>query len=134
MIKVVPDTNILISAIFWRGVPYKVIWNGLNGKYQFVLSLPILEELIDRLLNKFKVPKEKIEEIVNILFQFCDFVELKIKVNIVKEDSADNRIIETAIEGRAKYIVTGDSHLLKLGNFGEIKVVSARELVKIFKL
>ncbi len=74
MIRIVPDTNVLISAIFWRGTPYKVVWSGFRGKYQFVLSLPILEEMIDRLLNKFKVPKEKNEEIVNILFQFCDFV------------------------------------------------------------
>jgi len=43
MIRVVPDTNILISSIFWRGKPYEVIKGGVEGKYILVTSREILE-------------------------------------------------------------------------------------------
>ena len=62
MIRVVVDTNIIISSIFWRGKPYKVIRRGIIGDYQLVTSLEILDEVVDKLRNKFQFPEEKIED------------------------------------------------------------------------
>lgn len=45
MIRVLPDTNIIISSVFWRGNPYEVIRRGILGEYQLVISAEILDEL-----------------------------------------------------------------------------------------
>ncbi|MBI2659636.1 hypothetical protein HYX07_00565 [Candidatus Woesearchaeota archaeon] len=47
MIRVLPDTNIIISSVFWRGNPYEVIRRGILGEYQLVISAEILDEVVD---------------------------------------------------------------------------------------
>ncbi len=66
MTRVVPDTNIIISAIFWSGKPYQVITRGLKGEYQLVTSPEIIDEVVGKLRNKFNFPEDKIEEHTNI--------------------------------------------------------------------
>lgn len=132
VINVVLDTNIFISAIFWRGVPYQVVKSGFQGKYRLILSIGILEELIDKLINKFKLPKERVEREANLLLHFCYFVEPRLKVDVVKEDPSDNKVIECAIEGKAKYIVTGDPHLRRIKEYRGIKILSPKEFLARF--
>jgi predicted nucleic acid-binding protein len=61
-------------------------------------------------------------------------VEPDIKVDFVKEDPKDNKIIEAAIAGKAKFIVTGDTHhLLPLKKIENIKIVSVKEFLKTLK-
>ena len=58
MIRLVLDTNIIISSVFWRGNPYEVIRRGILGEYQLIISAKILGEVIDKLRNKFQFPEE----------------------------------------------------------------------------
>lgn len=58
MIRVLPDTNIIISSVFWRGNPFDVIRKGILGEYQPVISTEILDEVADKLRNKFKFPNK----------------------------------------------------------------------------
>ena len=113
MTRIVPDTNIIISAIFGGGKPYKVIANGLNGKYQLVTSPEIMGELIGRLRNKFQFPEDKIEEQANIMLVLYHIIIPKTKLEVVR-DKSDNKIIECAVDGRADFIITGDPDLLVL--------------------
>lgn len=130
MIKVVPDTNIIISAIFWKGNEYRLIRKGLKGQCVLILSLPIIEETVKKLKEKFDFPKEKTKSLVDLLLYFCHIVEPQTSLKVV-EDPPDNKIIETAVEGNADYIVSGDNHLLKLGGYKGIKIVKAKELLDI---
>jgi len=104
MIRVVVDTNIIISSIFWRGKPYKVIRRGIIGDYQLVTSLEILDEVVDKLRNKFQFPEEKIEDLINILFTYSHIVETTSKFDVVR-DKKDNKIIECAFDSKASYIL-----------------------------
>ncbi|OIN95674.1 putative toxin-antitoxin system toxin component, PIN family [Candidatus Desantisbacteria bacterium CG1_02_38_46] len=133
MIRVVPDTNILISSIFWKGKPYQVIKGGFEGKYRLILSAEILAELINKLSDKFTLPQDRIEDEVNLLFHYCDFIEHKIKLEIVKDDPSDNKIIECAISGAAHYIVTGDPHLKNIKEYKGIKIVSPDKFLSEIK-
>ena len=54
--------KILISAIFWRGNPYKVLQQGLKKNYSLYISSAILNELEEKLRIKFGLPQDKIEE------------------------------------------------------------------------
>lgn len=129
MTRVVTDTNIIISALFWRGKPHEVIVRGLNGEYRLLTSPPIIDEVITKLRNKFNFPEEKVEEQVNIMLSLFHIINPITKVDIVR-DKSDNKIIECAIDGQAEFIVTGDPDLLILKEFRSIKIVSAAEFMK----
>ncbi len=129
--KAVLDTNILISAVFWRGAPYNIVLNALKNKYSLCLSQEILTELEEKLSLKFKFPKDKIEEHIWILREYGQIIDPAIKIDIIKEDPDDNRILECAVSCNADYIVSGDRHLLKLKEFKGIKIVTAKDFLDL---
>ena len=130
MISAVPDTNILISSIFWRGKPYEVIKGGVEEKYTLVTSREILEELADRLKNKFSLPECDIQLFMDIIFAHFHIVP-KTSTFSACSDQKDNKILETAFDGKAGFIVTGDSHLLVLKEFKGIKIITAEDFLKL---
>ncbi len=128
MIRVLPDTNIIISSVFWRGNPYEVVRKGILGEYKLVLSAEILDEVADKLRNKFTFPEESIQQLIDILMTYCDIVDVKSTFDVVR-DKKDNKIIECAFDGRANYLVTGDPDLLVLKEFRGVKIVKAKEFL-----
>jgi len=129
------DTNILISAFIGKGAPYKALKAVYDGKVRMVISTEILLELEDVLSRpKFNYNKSQIRKMITVIVQASTIVEPDMKVDIVKKDPKDNIIIEAAIAGNAKYIVTGDTrHLLPLKKVGDIKIVSVNEFLKKLK-
>ena len=130
MIKIVPDTNIRISSIFWSGKPYQIIRRGLEGEYQLIVSSQILDELINKLRNKFKFPEESIQEFVDILLVYCSVMDPITKLDLVR-DKSDNKIIECAYDSKADYIVTGDPDLLEIKEYAGIKILNANNFLNI---
>lgn len=130
MIRVLPDTNIIISSVFWRGNPYEVVRRGILGKYQLVISTEILDEAADKLKNKFQFPEESTQELMDILMTHCHVVDVTSKFDAVR-DKKDNKIIECAFDGKVDYIVTGDPDLLVLKDFRGIKIVKAKEFLEM---
>lgn len=133
MIKAVLDANVIISSIFWRGKPYQLMRRGIEGKCTFVISMPIIDEVASKLRSKFHLPEDKVGMLVDILLAFSTIVEPKAKLNAVKADASDNKIIECAVEGNAEYIVSGDVHLLEMGEYEGIKIVTPSQMLKILK-
>ncbi len=131
MIRIVVDTNVIISSIFWRGNQFEVIRKGLLEKYHLVSSTEILDEVIEKLRNKFHLPEDKIQELVDILLTYCNIIEVKSKFDVVR-DKTDNKIIECAFDGKADYIVTGDSDLLELVEFKGIKIFTPKKFLQEF--
>src|SRR3989338_3722261 len=129
MIRVLPDTNIIISSAFWIGNPYEVIKKGILGGYQLIISAEILVEVADKLRNKFQFPEENIQELIDILMTYCHVTEVTSKFDVVR-DKKDNKIIECAFDGKSDYIVTGDPDLLELKEFRGIKIIKAKEFLK----
>jgi putative PIN family toxin of toxin-antitoxin system len=126
MLKVVLDTNVLISAILFGGKPRQILEKAIRGEIRLYLSEPILEEFKGVLQrSKFGYSPEMIQFIHTELTGIADLVNPSKTVDVVMEDPEDNRILECAAEARANYIVTGDSHLLKLGRYLNIEVVNA---------
>ncbi len=132
-IRVVLDTNVIISAIFWRGSPYRVMRKALQRDFILVISPDILKEVSERLKHKFNLPREEIEILMNILLSYSDIVEPTTKVNVVKADENDNKIIECAIDGKADFIVTGDHHLLELKSYKSIKIITPAEFLELLE-
>ncbi len=128
MIRVVPDTNIIISSVFWRGNPYEVVRRGILGRCRLLTSAEILDEVAGKLRNKFQFPEEGIQELIDILMTYCHMIGATSKFDVVR-DKSDNKIVECAFDGKADYIVTGDSDLLDLKEFRRIKIVTAKEFL-----
>ena len=130
--KVVLDTNIFISGIFWKGASNKVIFNWKEGKFTLVTSLEAVSEII-KVLKDFKIrlSDEMIKEWVDLIVRNSIIVEPKERIKIVKDDPKDDLFIETAIAGNADYIISQDNHLLKLKEFRGIKIITPEEFNKI---
>lgn len=132
IVKVVLDTNIFISGIFWDGnYCSQIIDKWRNNKVVLASSLDIIQELV-RTLHDFriKMPDEMIEEWQNTIVENSIIVIPTEKFRIVKEDPSDDKFIEAAVEGKADYIITQDKHLLKLKEFRGIKIVKPEELLE----
>jgi putative PIN family toxin of toxin-antitoxin system len=124
VLKVVLDTNVLISAILFGGKPRQILEKAIRGEIRLCLSEPILEELKGVLQrSKFDYSPEMIQFILTELMSIADFVNPSETLKVVLEDPEDNRILECAVEAGANYIISGDLHLLKLRRYRNIEVV-----------
>jgi len=122
--RIVLDTNVLISAVVFGGKPREVLETVISWNYAMAISVEMLEELQGVLEGKkFRYPSEVVRNIVSELLAVSDLVRPAIKVEQVKADPADNRILECALESKAECIVTGDRHLLELGHFEGIPIL-----------
>ena len=130
MDKIVADTNIIVSSIFWNGKPYRVVQKGINRELLIFISRDIINELKVVLKRDFGLEEQEIEDITKAISLFTHLVKTNREIDIVKEDRKDNIILECALAADANYIVSGDSHLLNLKEFRGIKVLSADEFLK----
>ncbi len=131
MLKIVADSNILLSSIFWSGNPYKIIQRAVNQEILIFVSHQILDELRRILKRDFKIDEQEITDIIDSIALFTHFVEPKEKIDFIKEDEKDDIILECAVAACADYIVSGDHHLKDLGKFRNIKIVSAAKFLEI---
>ena len=132
MHKVVVDTNVLISSIFWKSSsPHKIVLLAIEQKIQNFTSQDMVNELVKVLIVDFRQPEEFAERQVNLLLAYSEIAEPKIKVKAVPEDPKDNIIIECALSADADYIITGDNHLLKLKEYKNIKILTPKEFLDL---
>jgi hypothetical protein len=129
MLRAVLDTNILVSGILFKKGPQAVLLRLARlGKFEAVLSLDIISELKAVLLrSKFKLTEKDVDGTIRELLKFCKIVVSNKKLDIVKEDPKDNMILEAAVSSRADYIISGDNHLLKLKEFGVVKIIKTTD-------
>lgn len=131
MIRVVADTNIYISALVFGGVPGTIVELGLARLVQLVVSPPLLDELDEKLRIKFRISGADVAAIRLRLEGASDLIEPRIVLHAVPDDPDDNRILECAVAGRADAIVSGDRHLLRLGSYEGIPILTARGLLEL---
>ena len=131
--KVVIDTNIYISAIFWGGKPRKVIELGRSGHIWLFTSVEIEKEIEEKLRLKFKLDAD---EALLVLLDFSTFttpVKITKKIKAVADDPDDDKFIECAVLCGANYIVSGDKHLLKLEEYEGIKILNSADFLLLSK-
>lgn len=133
MIRAVLDTNVFISALFWKGTPYELMQQGFNGVFVILASPSILEEIKSTLIEKFEYRLEDTDEFIQIITVNSEIVEPNLRLDVVKDDPSDNKIIECAVEGKASHIVSGDQHLLKLKQHEGIQIISPQEFLQTIR-
>src|SRR3989344_3185607 len=119
--KVVLDTNIWLSAIFWKGEAYKLINFILNKKIEIIITNNILSEIIEVLNKEVKFQKfiedrkQRIEDLIRTVLSFSTLIETKSKFDLIKEHSKDNIILEAAFDSNAasKIILSFECSFIK---------------------
>jgi len=130
-LKVVFDTNVLVSALaFPGGRGEEALRRILDERDELLLSKPILDELLSVLARKFARDAEELAHIAVFLGELATSVKPGRRLNILR-DVPDNRILECAVAGHADAIVTGDRALLALGGFRGVRLMSLREYLDV---
>ena len=128
--KIVMDTNVLISGIFFTGPPYQILKAWQKGKITFVVSEEILLEY-QRVANELslKFPTIDIRKILQLITIHSEIVNTHGYGVTICEDPDDNMFISCAVASKSKVIVSGDKHLLKIVSYQNIRVLKPREFV-----
>lgn len=101
MRRVVLDTNVTISALFWSGHP-RTIYNLVRDRKLTMLISKDIEN---------------------------EFIKTSSKISVITADPTDNIFLECAADGRADYIISGDKHLLDLGTYSGIPILKAKDFL-----
>jgi len=136
MIRLVLDTNVLVSALIKRGKPRELIFKIIEGKAQLFLSKSILEEFAkvayDPKITRYVGEKDLID-FLKIIGSLAKLVKIRSKFKVISQDPSDDIVLRTAFDGKVDYIVSGDEHLLSLLEFRKIRIVSVSEMLDLMK-
>ena len=131
--RIVLDTNVLISAILFGGHPRQILDRVIAGEIDCSLSFAILDELRDVLQrSKFGFTPEQAITVIDELRSVCEILNPPRRIRTIKVDPDDNRILECAVEAQADYIVSGDAHLLDLGEYRKISIKRPADFLNAF--
>jgi len=129
-IKAVFDTNVYISGIVYGGVPRDLLILAEEQRFKLFISVEILLEIVEKLRENFLWNEDKIELVIATVSKTATLVKTKRRLAVVKDDKSDNKIIECAYSSKAKLVVSGDKHLLRLRKVMGIEVVKPRDFYK----
>ncbi len=136
MLKIVADTNVLVSSLIRRGKPHELILriNGID--VGLISSSGLMAELTSILaeerISKY-VTESDVERFLKYVARRTTLVKTRSSFKIIKDDRKDDAVLNTAYSGEAKYIVSGDKHLTSLRQFKGIRIVTVSEMLDILK-
>lgn len=127
--RIVVDTNVIASAVFFGGKPYQLLHYIMEERVDVVASKEIVDEyegIVLRLRQKYPSISTRIplQEIIS------RFEIIRVSSDIhVSRDPDDDKFISCAVEGKCLYIVSGDSDLLSIGNYGDIEILTVADFL-----
>lgn len=136
MIKACLDTNVFVSGtISSSGAPFEILQAWRNREFILFASDEIIAE-VSKVLNYPKIKKafsltdEKIEKSLLLLSKYSQRTPGELKIDVVTEDPSDNMFLACAVEGKADFIISGDNHLLQIGTYQRIQIITPRKFIK----
>jgi putative PIN family toxin of toxin-antitoxin system len=138
--RVVIDTNVLISGIIQsKGYPYKIVKLWEKDELILITSFVMINEAekvlnYPRIKKNYKLNDEEIKQTILNLSRYSILINNLPSLNVIKDDPDDNAILSTAVEGKADYIISGDSHLLVLKDYKGIKIITPKKFCEIVGL
>ena len=132
--KIVLDANIFISSFFWGGNPRMIIKRIISRIDELFITKEILDEIEEVLERpKFHVDKNEIYYYINSLEEIGNKIVPHKRIKNASRDKDDNKYLECGITAGADYIISGDTHLLELKEYNNIKIVTAKNYLEIVK-
>ncbi|MFN2526355.1 MAG: putative toxin-antitoxin system toxin component, PIN family [Actinomycetota bacterium] len=127
--RVLLDTNVIISAILFGGVPRQAIEAALTGEIDLVTSPPLLAELEGVLSRRFSFPSTMAALIRAEIESLSEVVEAA-PIQQVTRNAADDQVLAAAISADAEVIVTGDKELLELKSYEGCRIEAPRSFIE----
>jgi uncharacterized protein len=124
VVSLTADSNIWISAFNFPGKPRRLIEMADAGSIRIDISDAIIDEVLRVLRLKFRWPDESLAEARSQMSEIGHRVTPGQRVSAIEADETDNRILECAEAAGSGYVITGDKHLLQLGNFESIAIIT----------
>ena len=122
MPTVLLDTNVLVSAVLFRGASHALLQAAMRGELDLVTSEGLLDELHEVLVRKFSFSSRVAGQIRRELDGPAEIVEPQ-EIPDICQDPDDNQVLAAAKAGGADHIVTGDQDLLDLGSYQGVAIV-----------
>lgn len=117
------DTNVFVSAYGFGGKPAELMRAMIEERADLITSPDILAELARVLADRLDFDQDHVEAVLLQIARVAEVVKPRRRIQLIA-DEADNRILECAVAGEADAIVSGDHHLLELGEFRRIPVLT----------
>lgn len=136
MIRVVLDTNTLISALLFSGTASRLVPLWQSRRITVLVSKEILQEYLRVLAYpKFQLGDHEIRALVEEeLLPFAETIRVRRRLAVVRRDPEDDKFLECAVAGRAEYLVTGDRDLRELGSYRGITILTVGEFLERMNL
>lgn len=131
--RLVLDTNVVISALLWRGKPYQLLEAVSRSRELRLFSSPaLLEELADVLARPMAAKRlaligKTAAEVLADYQAVVEVVEPRVVPRVVLRDADDDQVIAAAWAAQADFIVSGDSDLLSMGCYQTIHIINAAQ-------
>ena len=129
------DTNVLVSGVFFGGIPGRILDAARQGVFTVVMSPLLLSELGAVFARpRFGLSPKAVQLLMTDVESFATIVYPRNRHQVVERDRDDDAVVDCAIESRSAYIVSGDAHLIDLEMVEGIAVVTPRQFVDILEL
>ena len=130
--RVVLDTNVIVSALNFPGNERLVLELALRGRFEIFFSRFILEEVAGVLTRKFDWDEERTAQVLHGIENAATVINPPRLPELIEGGHADNRILECAEAANADYLITGDRrHLLPLGEYRGARIVNAPRFLSL---
>lgn len=139
MLKAVIDANLFVSGIISKkGKPARLLQLWYERVFLVVISEQMLQELekvlrYPRIKNKYNLKDEEIDQAISTIQKFAIVLPDTLKLDVVKDDPDDNKVLACALIVKADYIVSGDRHLLDIGVVEDIPIVTVKYFLDVIE-
>jgi putative PIN family toxin of toxin-antitoxin system len=134
--RIVIDTNIWVSGLLWRGLPWRLLRLAETGVIEICMDIPMLDELAEvlhyeRLQQRLRQIEGDSDELVAFALHWATFFHVPAAEpdapSLVAADPDDDIFLRCAAVANAEYVISGDHHLLALGRYADIPIVTIRD-------
>lgn len=139
MLKLVLGTNVFVSALINpHGKPAQILNYVSENKIRLFTSPSIIEELqrvlsYPKLVKRHGLEKQELKEFISDLLSIMSLVEGKKAIELIVEDPADNNYLSCAVDAKADFIVSGDTHLLNLGEYEGTQIITPTQFLGVLE-
>src|SRR5574337_161807 len=133
--RIVLDTNVLISALAFPGSKPDQILSHIRRRASELFISPFILSELDRVLReKFRFTNKEVDVLDNAIRAIAHVITPTERITVVTANDDDNRILECAATAQAEFLVTGDKeHLLPLGSYHGTKIVTPAQYLDLLK-
>jgi len=131
-VRIVVDTNVYVSGLLWTGLPHTLLSAAETGQLTLVTTPTIIEEVRNVLARpkfaaRMSTLTTSIDELMESFLGIVQIIQEPKVVRVVRSDPDDDKFIACAVAARVRWLISGDTHLLSLRRYRNIRIVTPQQ-------